>query len=68
MFRPDEYDDAEAAAFYADAAIQEVRGSRTQGPTRRLISHVPVRFDPVTFEYVQQVASEDGMTVSPGFV
>lgn len=59
-----DYDDAEAAAFYADPANREAHPTSPRGPTGRLTSHVPVRFDPATIEFVQQVASEDGMTVS----
>lgn len=59
-----DYDDAEAAAFYADPSNREAQPTSTRAATRRLTSHVPVRFDPATIEFVQQVASEDGMTVS----
>lgn len=60
----DHYDDAAAAAFYADPDNRATTGESAAGPTRRLSEHVPIRFAPRMLAGVRRAATEDGMTVS----
>lgn len=58
------YNDAEAAAFYADPANRATTGETAEGPQRRLSEHVPIRFAPTMISAVRRAARDDGMTVS----
>jgi hypothetical protein len=59
-----DYDDAAAAAFYADPDNRSTTGESAAGPTNRLSAHVPIRFSPSMISGVKRAADEDGMTVS----
>lgn len=59
-----DYNDADAAAFYADPDHRATTGETAAAPPRRLSEHVPIRFAPSMVSGVRRAANEDGMTMS----
>ena len=60
------YDDAAAAEFYSNPENRKPAGPPREraGQSRRLTSHVPIRFRPQTIAKARVIAEHEGMTVS----